>query len=147
MISSYQLPEKCTIYTTLIGLLNARNYNCGGEFVEMMLRELKRLIYLNRHDEAQYVVEYIFYILLVFVFHLRSFLSIWNYFHSGQVLGWFSKLSRGDDNIPLFVVRKFVLRYQGRQCSAVTLGLVILINNFCWTWSFTFGALLLFFFF
>lgn len=25
------LPDKCTIYTTLIGLLNTKNYNFGGE--------------------------------------------------------------------------------------------------------------------
>ena len=26
-----KLPDKCTIYTTLIGLLNTKNYNFGGE--------------------------------------------------------------------------------------------------------------------
>lgn len=25
------VPDKCTIYTTLIGLLNTKNYNFGGE--------------------------------------------------------------------------------------------------------------------
>ena len=27
-------PEKCTIYTTLVGLLNAKNFNFGGKLAE-----------------------------------------------------------------------------------------------------------------
>ena len=36
-----KLPDKCTIYTTLIGLLNTKNYNFGGECVELLIRNLK----------------------------------------------------------------------------------------------------------
>lgn len=32
-----KMPEKCTIYTTLVGLLNAKNYNFGGEVSNAVL--------------------------------------------------------------------------------------------------------------
>jgi len=56
---SYQLPEKCCIYSTLVGLLNVRNYTCGGEFVEMMLLKLKQMLSTSRFQEARYVVQFL----------------------------------------------------------------------------------------
>ncbi|KAE8632196.1 hypothetical protein XENTR_v10001470 [Xenopus tropicalis] len=53
------LPEKMTVYTTLVGLLNARNYNFGGEFVEAMIRHLKETIKLNAYNEAVYLVRFL----------------------------------------------------------------------------------------
>ncbi|KAG2466614.1 NCBP1 protein, partial [Polypterus senegalus] len=53
------LPEKLTVYTTLVGLLNARNYNFGGEFVEAMVRQLKETIKSNLFYEAVYVVRFL----------------------------------------------------------------------------------------
>uniref|UniRef100_A0A671KUQ0 Nuclear cap-binding protein subunit 1-like n=1 Tax=Sinocyclocheilus anshuiensis TaxID=1608454 RepID=A0A671KUQ0_9TELE len=50
------LPEKLTVYTTLVGLLNARNYNFGGEFVEAMIRQLKETLKSNLYSEAIYLV-------------------------------------------------------------------------------------------
>ncbi|MEE6518484.1 hypothetical protein FKM82_029488 [Ascaphus truei] len=50
------LPEKMTVYTTLVGLLNARNYNFGGEFVEAMIRHLKETIKANAYNDAVYLV-------------------------------------------------------------------------------------------
>lgn len=50
------LPEKLTVYTTLVGLLNARNYNFGGEFVEAMIRQLKETLKNNLYTEAVYLV-------------------------------------------------------------------------------------------
>ncbi|XP_053321765.1 nuclear cap-binding protein subunit 1 [Spea bombifrons] len=53
------LPVKMTIYTTLVGLLNARNYNFGGEFVEAMIRTLKEAIKSNSYSEATYLVHFL----------------------------------------------------------------------------------------
>ncbi|KAM8962304.1 nuclear cap-binding protein subunit 1 [Pelodytes ibericus] len=53
------LPEKMTVYTTLVGLLNARNYNFGGEFVEAMIRHLKETIKSNAYTEAMYLVRFL----------------------------------------------------------------------------------------
>lgn len=50
--SARLLPEKLTVYTTLVGLLNARNYNFGGEFVEAMIRQLKETLKSNLYSEA-----------------------------------------------------------------------------------------------
>ena len=32
------MPEKLSVYTTLVGLLNARNYNCGGEVCKSFVK-------------------------------------------------------------------------------------------------------------
>ncbi|KAG8130328.1 hypothetical protein E2320_017106, partial [Naja naja] len=49
------LPQKMTLYTTLVGLLNATNYNFGGEFVEAMIRQLKECMKVNLYNEAVYL--------------------------------------------------------------------------------------------
>nr|CAB3264226.1 nuclear cap-binding protein subunit 1-A-like [Phallusia mammillata] len=56
---SYQLPEKCPIYTTLVGLLNVRNYKCGGEFVEMLLLKLKRLLSISQFENARFLIQFV----------------------------------------------------------------------------------------
>ncbi|XP_052011099.1 nuclear cap-binding protein subunit 1-like [Xyrauchen texanus] len=53
------LPEKLTVYSTLAGLLNARNYNFGGEFVEAMIRQLKETLKSNLYSEALYLVRFL----------------------------------------------------------------------------------------
>ncbi|TRY91112.1 hypothetical protein DNTS_020405 [Danionella cerebrum] len=53
------LPEKLTVYSTLVGLLNARNYNFGGEFVEAMIRQLKETLKANLYTEALYLVRFL----------------------------------------------------------------------------------------
>uniref|UniRef100_A0A8C6Y2G3 MIF4G domain-containing protein n=1 Tax=Naja naja TaxID=35670 RepID=A0A8C6Y2G3_NAJNA len=53
------LPQKMTLYTTLVGLLNATNYNFGGEFVEAMIRQLKECMKVNLYNEAVYLVRFL----------------------------------------------------------------------------------------
>ena len=50
------MPEKLTVYTTLVGLLNARNYNAGGEFVEMLVRNLKEALKSGELENARMMV-------------------------------------------------------------------------------------------
>lgn len=66
-VSARLLPEKLTVYTTLVGLLNARNYNFGGEFVEAMIRQLKECLKVNMYNEAVHLVS-VFLFLFFYIF-------------------------------------------------------------------------------
>jgi nuclear cap-binding protein subunit 1 len=50
------MPEKLTVYTTLAGLLNKADYDAGGEFVEMAVRQLKECIRSNEFQNARMLV-------------------------------------------------------------------------------------------
>lgn len=54
-----RMPEKCTIYTTLVGLLNAKNYNFGGEFVEFMVKTFKDSLKSCKWDAARYALRFL----------------------------------------------------------------------------------------
>ncbi|KAK7866609.1 hypothetical protein R5R35_010440 [Gryllus longicercus] len=54
-----KMPEKCTIYTTLVGLLNAKNYNFGGEFVEYMVRNFKEALKGCKWNAARYSLRFL----------------------------------------------------------------------------------------
>lgn len=53
-----KMPEKCTIYTTLVGLLNAKHFNFGGEFVEQMVRIFKEALKSCSWDSARYALRF-----------------------------------------------------------------------------------------
>lgn len=48
-----RMPERTSIYSTLLGLLNAKNYNFGGEFVEALVRCLKDNLKICEWDRAR----------------------------------------------------------------------------------------------
>ncbi|XP_017470240.1 PREDICTED: nuclear cap-binding protein subunit 1 [Rhagoletis zephyria] len=54
-----KMPEKCTIYTTLVGLLNAKNYKFGGEFVDHMVKTFKEALKMCWWDAARYSLRFL----------------------------------------------------------------------------------------
>ncbi|KAH8261754.1 hypothetical protein KR038_002043 [Drosophila bunnanda] len=54
-----RMPEKCTVYTTLVGLLNAKNYKFGGEFVDHMVKTFKESLKMCRWDAARYSLRFL----------------------------------------------------------------------------------------
>lgn len=84
-VSARLLPEKLTVYTTLVGLLNARNYNFGGEFVEAMIRQLKECLKVNMYNEAVHLVSV--FLFVCFTFLLILFLSFSFHLFVAEELG------------------------------------------------------------
>ncbi|ETN59105.1 nuclear cap-binding protein subunit 1 [Anopheles darlingi] len=54
-----KMPEKCTIYSTMVGLMNAKNYNFGGEFVEYMVKTFKDSLKQCQWDAARYALRFL----------------------------------------------------------------------------------------
>lgn len=54
-----RMPEKCSIYATLVGLLNAKNYNFGGEFVDYIVKTFKENLKCCKWDAARYCLRFI----------------------------------------------------------------------------------------
>ncbi|XP_065578807.1 nuclear cap-binding protein subunit 1-like isoform X2 [Artemia franciscana] len=53
------MPDKCSVYSTLVGLLNAKNYNFGGELVESMAKHLKDYLKNCEWEKARYSVRFL----------------------------------------------------------------------------------------
>lgn len=71
-----KMPEKCTIYTTLVGLLNTKNYNFGGEFVEHMVRTLKDALKACNWDAARYALRFLADLVNCYVIGANSLLQL-----------------------------------------------------------------------
>jgi nuclear cap-binding protein subunit 1 len=53
------LTEKTTIYSTLVGILNARQYNFGEEFLEILMEELRKALALQELEKARQLVRFL----------------------------------------------------------------------------------------
>lgn len=67
-----KLPEKCTIYSTMVGLIKAKNYNFGGEFVNHMVKAFT-LRWSVRRAAAPVVPSYVDIIWLTWPWILPTF--------------------------------------------------------------------------
>ncbi|KAE9421684.1 hypothetical protein Angca_003143, partial [Angiostrongylus cantonensis] len=54
-----QLPDKITIYSTLVGLLNAKNFNFGGEIVEKLISELQKKLEAEDFQQAVFIIAFL----------------------------------------------------------------------------------------
>ena len=53
------MPWKITIYSTLVGLINQKKYNVGGECVDLLVKMLKRCLKELRHRDAVHICRFI----------------------------------------------------------------------------------------
>nr|CAG4647771.1 EOG090X03JL [Moina brachiata] len=75
-----QMPEKCTIYSTLVGLLNAKNYNFGGEFVEQLVRNLKDALREGKWEASRLIIRFISDMVNCHVISTSSLLHLYDTF-------------------------------------------------------------------
>ncbi|GAB1600356.1 nuclear cap-binding protein subunit 1-like [Argonauta hians] len=75
-----RMPDRITIYTTLVGLLNAKNYNCGGEFVEMLVRNLKECLKSGNFESVRIIVRFLSDLVNCHVIAAGSLLSMFDNF-------------------------------------------------------------------
>ncbi|RWS22514.1 nuclear cap-binding protein subunit 1-like protein [Leptotrombidium deliense] len=53
-----ELPEKTCIYSTLVGLLNVKNYKFGGEIVELLVAHFKEYLKTCKWERARILVRF-----------------------------------------------------------------------------------------
>lgn len=54
-----ELPEKTCIYTTLVGLINVKSYELGGQIVEALVQYLKECLRKEKWNEARFVIRFL----------------------------------------------------------------------------------------
>ncbi|VDO53025.1 unnamed protein product [Haemonchus placei] len=54
-----QLPDKITVYSTLVGLLNAKNFNFGGEIVEKLVSDLQEKLEAEDFQQAMFIITFL----------------------------------------------------------------------------------------
>ncbi|CAG7717875.1 unnamed protein product [Allacma fusca] len=79
------LPEKCSIYATLVGLLNAKNYGFGGEFVESVVKSFKEFLRNGNWTFAQYTLRFISDLVNCHVVSATSLLQLYDTFMEGAL--------------------------------------------------------------
>ncbi|OXA64231.1 Nuclear cap-binding protein subunit 1 [Folsomia candida] len=79
------LPEKYSIYSTLAGLLNAKNYNFGGEFVETLVKSFKEFLRNMNWRNCQYTVRFISDLVNCHVVSATSLLQLYDSFMEGAI--------------------------------------------------------------
>ncbi|XP_072015852.1 nuclear cap-binding protein subunit 1-like [Amphiura filiformis] len=58
-ICAVMQPEKITVYTTLAGLLNAKNPGTGGEFADLLFKFMKDYMKANEWEKARVIVRFL----------------------------------------------------------------------------------------
>lgn len=74
------MPQRMTVYTTLVGLLNAKNYNAGGDFVEILVKQLKEALKTGSHRSARLVLRFLSDLMNCRVIMVSSLLTLYNIF-------------------------------------------------------------------
>lgn len=73
-----EMPEKITVYSTLVGLINADMYTTGGEIVELLIRKLKDNMVKNSWEEARSIVRFLSDLVNCHVLSAASILALFN---------------------------------------------------------------------
>ena len=52
-------PDKISVYSTLVGLLNVKDYKCGEDFLDLMVDDLKNVLKSGSFESAQLMIRFL----------------------------------------------------------------------------------------